>query len=300
MSPRKKTVFSEIMMEVDQYPSVRCDLIKKIREKLGRTVVTFFTSFDYSVMIQDNDADMLEQVLQATDINNGLVIIISSPGGLGLAAERIINICRSYSDTSDYWAIVPSKAKSAATLICFGAKKIIMSDTSELGPVDPQISLKDESGNSRIYSLCSIVKSYESLFRSAVRIKQGRLEPYLQQLANYDHKDIAEYKLAIELSKDISIKALKTGMMRGLTLKKIENMIKIFLTPETTKTHGRPIYADDASKCGLNIESINVRDDLWELINKLYVRSNYYVSHKASKCIETAEDAAYTPLHKEV
>jgi hypothetical protein len=35
--------------------------------------------------------------------------------------------------------IVPHMAKSAATLICFGASCIHMGPTAELGPVDPQV-----------------------------------------------------------------------------------------------------------------------------------------------------------------
>lgn len=64
-------------------------------------------------MIDDADADMLEGILQKLDLTNGLALLISSPGGSGLAAERIINICRNYSVTGEYSAIVPGKAKSA-------------------------------------------------------------------------------------------------------------------------------------------------------------------------------------------
>jgi len=47
-------------------------------------------------------------------------------GGDTLAGERVVNICRAYSGTGDYWALVPGRAKSAATIICMGASKIIM------------------------------------------------------------------------------------------------------------------------------------------------------------------------------
>jgi len=83
-------------------------------------------------MIEDKDADMLVGILQKGDGSNGLAIIVSSPGD-GLAAERIINLFRSYSKTGEYWAIVPAKAKSATTMLCFGSSKIIMGPSSELG-----------------------------------------------------------------------------------------------------------------------------------------------------------------------
>ena len=51
------------------------------------------------------------------DLSKGLALIISSPGGDGLAAERIINVCRHYSETKEYWAVVPNKAKSTARMV---------------------------------------------------------------------------------------------------------------------------------------------------------------------------------------
>src|SRR5205807_3674743 len=142
-----KPVIHRVMEESQQSLETRQELYTKLEELLGRPVISFFTSFRFPVMIEDVDADMLEGVLQSLDLSNGFALLISSPGGNGLAAERIINLCRSYSGTREFWAIVPGKAKSAATMICFGASKILMGASSELGPVDPQMTVEDERGN---------------------------------------------------------------------------------------------------------------------------------------------------------
>jgi ClpP class serine protease len=107
-------------------------------------------------------------------------------------AERIINVLREYSGTGKYWAFVPARAKSAATMICFGAEKVLMGATSELGPIDPQIAFS-EAGELKRFSLYNIVTSYEELFKKAVEEKQGNLEPYLQQLHHYDEREIREF-----------------------------------------------------------------------------------------------------------
>lgn len=236
-------------------------------------------------MIEDADADMLEGVLQKTDLSKGLALVISSPGGFGLTAERIINICRNYSGTGEYWAIVPSKAKSAATMICFGASKIIMGGTSELGPIGPQLTIS-EKGVVKRFSLYNIVESYDDLFKKAVKEK-GNLQPYLQQLANYDEREIKEFRAAISLSEDIAMRTLASGMMKDIPEEDIKKKIEIFLKPKRTKTHGRPIYAKEASDCGLKIESRNVKERLWELLYELYIRTDNFVSTKAAKCIES-------------
>lgn len=108
--------------------------------------------------------------MQKCDLSKGFALLLSSPGGSGLAAERIINLCRSYSGSGDYQVIVPGKAKSAATMICLGASNVIMSETSELGSIDPQMRYVEKKQVKR-FSVYNIVKSYEELFSKAVKEK---------------------------------------------------------------------------------------------------------------------------------
>ena len=182
--------------------------------------------------------------------------MINSPGGDGLAAERIVNTCRAYSGTGDYWAIVPGKAKSAGTLIAMGASKIMMPLSAELGPVDPQIFLL-ENGRQRTFSAHGLVSGYDKLFNEAVA-SSGHLEPYLQQLNFYDDRDINIYRGLITLSEHISVKVLSSGMMSGKTADEVKSAIEIFLNPGAgTHSHGRPIYANEASACGFTVELLN-------------------------------------------
>ncbi|MEW6185278.1 MAG: hypothetical protein AB1585_06000 [Thermodesulfobacteriota bacterium] len=278
-------VIQRVLTEQHQGHETRQIIFDQLEKELKRPVVSFFTSFRFPVMIEDADADMLEGVLQKLDLTKGLALFINSPGGDGLAAERIVNVCRSYSGTDEYWAIVPGKAKSAATMICFGASKIIMGPTSELGPIDPQLTIP-EGNTVKRFSVYNVIESYDDLFLRAVNEK-GNLQPYLQQLANYDEREIKEFRAAQSLAEDIAIRTLASGMMNGFSNDEIINKIKIFLTPERTKTHGRPIYREEAEQCGLQIESKDVKNRFWELIYELYIRTNNLVSTKSSKCIES-------------
>ena len=281
-------VYDSINHEERQTLETRQGLYTKIQKTLGKPVVCFFTSFAYPVMIEDSDADMLEGVLRVTNLEKGLVLICSSPGGVSLTAERIINICRTYSGTGTFDVVVPSKAKSAATVICFGAEKIIMSKTSELGPIDPQIVMNTNSGM-RMFSVHNIVNSYERLFEDAASCQDINLQPYLQQLDRYDSREIEEYWRAIELSEDIAIKALQTGMMKGQSKDDIKDKIRPFLTPRESKDHGRPILGSDAEAYGLKVEIIDNRDKIiWPSIYELYLRLNKYVSSRGmAKIIES-------------
>ncbi len=279
-----KLVMEKVLHERMQGPDTRKYLYKKIRKFTKKPVISFFTSFNYPVMITNDDADMLEGLLQKCDLSNGFYLLLSSPGGDGLAAERIINICRSYSDNGEFGVIVPGKAKSAATMICLGASEILMGKTSELGPVDPQVVI-EENNETKRFSVYNIIKSYKAVFEHAVK-SEGNLEPYLQQLAYYDARQIEEYKSICSLSRDIVIKSLKTGMLKESEEADIIKDLDIFLTPKTVKVHGRPIYYDDIQKCGLNIKMQDLKSDCWKLIYELYYRLNNAVSHDIAKIVE--------------
>jgi len=57
-------VIQRVMTEQNQGHETRQEIFKALEQKLGRPVVSFFTSFRYPVMIENADADMLEGVLQ--------------------------------------------------------------------------------------------------------------------------------------------------------------------------------------------------------------------------------------------
>ncbi len=276
-------IIKKVWAEQGQQYYTRKGIIEKIEDKIGRPILVYYTSFSYPVMIEDTDADIIEGILQKLDLSDGLSLIINSPGGFGTAAERIINVCRKYSKTGEFWTIVPSRAKSAATMVCFGSSKIIMGPTAELGPIDPVYFDKNEGKRFSVYNL---IKSYYDLFNAAVN-SDGNLEPFIQQLSKFDAREIREFESAIELSGDIAIRALEQGMMKGCSRDEIKEKIKIFLTPEETKTHERAISSDEALSCGLNIEELGTDNKLWELLYELHIRTDNFCNNYASKCIES-------------
>ena len=154
---KKSLTLQQIAQEEHQGHSTRKSLYSKLSSNLGKPLLSFYTSFSQPVMITDEDAEMMEEALQTMKVDDGFYLLLSSPGGDGLAAERIVNICRSYSGESGFSVIVPNQAKSAATMVCFGAKEIIMSTTSELGPVDPQLTMP-EDGRLKRFSVCNLVE----------------------------------------------------------------------------------------------------------------------------------------------
>lgn len=83
----EKLIIQRVHEEQYQGHETRQSLYKKLDNQLKMPLISFFSSFRYPVMIEDNDADMLEGILQKTDLSKGFILLLSSPGGDGLAAE---------------------------------------------------------------------------------------------------------------------------------------------------------------------------------------------------------------------
>lgn len=233
---------------------------------------------------------MLESLLSVEHDKTRLILVLNSPGGMALAAERFVNVCRAYSGGA-FEVMVPHAAKSAATMICFGAAKIHMSMTAELGPVDPQVAYLDDQKQARWISAEEFVRAYDNLLKEAASGKAKRIEPYLQQLQRFDAREIESLRSAQALSTDISVRLLKSGMMSAVDEKEIAKKLQVFLSQTATSSHGRMITYPVALQCGLAVELIDLQSPLWEDLWELYVRSDWFVSNKCDKLIESSHSS---------
>lgn len=286
--------FSKLARETNQSPELRRPLIEDLERHFDARVVLFFTSFsDFKTQITDDDAEMLESILAAEHDGKKLVLVVNSPGGQALAAERMANLCRQYSAEDGFEVVVPHMAKSAATMICFGADKIHMSRTAELGPVDPQVTYKDDFGIERWISAEEYVRAYDDLMDKGTKSGAKNIEPFLQQLNRFDARYIEALKSAQKLSEDISVSLLRSGMMKGKTEAAVKKAIAVFLKQQATQSHGRMISHDGAKACGLNVDLIDLYSPLWNTIWELYVRADWAVTRVHRKLIESSTSSVH-------
>jgi len=125
--------------------------ISEIESITQRRLITYFAApIDKSdAYINDDDPIYIEDLLRISNQYPGLDLIINSNGGMALSAERIINVCQNYvqkQKNEEFRVIVPKVAKSAATIVALGADRIILCENSELGPIDPQITIQHLTG----------------------------------------------------------------------------------------------------------------------------------------------------------
>lgn len=93
-------------------------------------------------------------------------VVLQTPGGDINAAFLITKVLRKHADKVNI--IVPLYAKSAGTLMCLGADQILLTDLSELGPLDTQIYEEQDGGEFRYISALNGFKALEEIRLHAI------------------------------------------------------------------------------------------------------------------------------------
>ncbi len=239
--------------------------------------------------IEERDIMAIGSMLGSIGQIPNLLLMINSPGGSGETAEKIIEMCRRHC-TDTFRVIVPNKAKSAATLIAFGADSIVMGYCSELGPIDPQFLIT--VGNvAHSVSAISVIQERDELVRNTQKCQStGRdMTAYLAQLntSTMEPAWIRECERQVAFSMDFTKKWLSQHMLRkkhpDWTIQKLQAVARQIASNFTSAnrrwTHGRMIGSDECNKIGLNIEYLDEDTTLWANIFELYTRCDYLLGH---------------------
>lgn len=114
------------------------DLIKKIEEKRNSKVISYLTSDRRGLINAKIAMDIIPIIsshLRKIGKTDKIDLFLYSTGGDTMVPWRLVSMIREY---CDYFSVlVPYKAHSAATMISLGADEILMTDLSELSPIDP-------------------------------------------------------------------------------------------------------------------------------------------------------------------
>ena len=122
--------------------SERKKLYQAYEEKRNRPLISYVTSIRPNLpsqMASDAITTIIHQISQIPEDKNSIDFLIISNGGDPIVALRIITILRERFEHIS--VIVPYVAFSAATILALGADEIVMHPYSNLGPVDPQLSV---------------------------------------------------------------------------------------------------------------------------------------------------------------
>ena len=192
-------------------------------------------------------------------------VIIDSFGGDADAAYHIAKMLHSnFKGKINY--IVPRFAKSAATLMVCGGDKIIMGETSELGPLDPQIRQDD----GRYVSAKSVQKTLDLIKEQIKDGDKHSLEFAAVLSSKINPLVLGEYNSAMEISKEYQTELLLLRMFKGKNTADVDKIVKKFSVGYTH--HSRVIGCNEAKEIfgENNIEIMGINDPNWQLIWQFY------------------------------
>jgi hypothetical protein len=263
ISPARTPLYQAI--HADRYQ--RQGLIKAISGKSGRHLICYVSGLH--TMIDRDDTIGLVDLLHNVPCGEDLDFLLHTGGGDIDAAEKLVLMIRQKVGTATLRVIVPDFAKSAGTLIALGADWIVMSDTSELGPIDPQVIRSDGDGNRMAHSVLSYLEAFEH-HAEVLRQDPGNIASQIM-LNKLDPGTLKQFEAIRTRTHRAAEDLLKRGMFRdghgNWTLAAAELM-----NVKSRPSHGQMISWEDAAspKLGLAVEHMAADDPLWQDYWQLY------------------------------
>jgi hypothetical protein len=92
---------------------------------------------------------------------NEMDVVLQTPGGDPDAAYLLTKVLRKHG--TRVFFLIPVYAKSAGTLMCLGADELIVTEVTELGPLDSQIREEQEGSSSKFSSALNGFKALEQI-----------------------------------------------------------------------------------------------------------------------------------------
>jgi len=199
-------------------------------------------------------------------------VLINSTGGDALTAWKLMSVLRER--FKHIAVLVPLEAFSAATIFALGADEIVMHPHASLGPIDPQITVRQQDGSTRRFSFEDVGAFLRFVADEINLTEQAHLSDVVSGLLEAaDPLVLGGAKRASELAADVGERLLQTHMVapeeKGRAREIADNLNKSFFA------HGDAVSRSRARMLDLKI----VGDDpeLEELLWAAYMGIEEYM-----------------------
>lgn len=253
-------------------------LIRELEEQTGRTLLCYICGEDAE--INRDDTLGIVELLHNVQPGSSIDLMLHTFGGDVDAAEKLISMLRAaVASTASLRVIVPDVAKSAGTLMALGANEIVMSDTSELGTIDPQLVLKDGKGNNIVHSVLSYLDAFDAI---AGELRKTPDDPVFKvQIASFDPTVLQTFEAVRLRARTLAENLLKRV---GLNYTAIA---AAFMDTTRFPSHNQMIGYETAKEIGLKVTYMPSEDLIWQKYWELYCLLRLAVNGK-QKLFESA------------
>lgn len=275
---------------------VRRRYLKRLYKRTGRPVIAYYSGWLTAgdlpgTDVNDEDKGAFMMAIHGLPKDQGLDLILHTPGGGIAAAESIVDyLHRMFGN--DIRAIVPHIAMSAGTMIACACKSILMAKHSNLGPIDPQLNgLPAAAVNEEIARALNEIEENPA----AIQVWQFILN-------KYNPTFIGQCEKAVAWAQEFVQKRLESNMFAGDAdaATKAESVAKALSDVETHKAHDRHLHIDECMALGLKIEALEDNQELQDVMLTVHHCYMHSLSLNGStKIVENHNGAAFikTPIY---
>ena len=246
----------------------RRELIGQVEQITQHTLLCYVGGPQRHIDYQD--VLCMQELLHFVEPGASIDLLLNSPGGDVDVAEKLIYMVRSVVSPRDsdieegeFQVIVPDQAKSAATLMSLGAKAVVMSDSSELGPIDPQVQILDRNGHIVWHSVFDYLDAYE---QAEEDYRASPDDPVYRALFHkFEPARLHQFRQTRDRVRQCAENLMKPY---GGNWTAVPSML---MDTKRFPSHGQMIGWEIAKDTiGLNVKFMDARDSLWRLHWKLY------------------------------
>lgn len=263
-------------LNADRYS--RQEMIREYEEAYDcRLAVMRDAIFPYSITY-------FEELLYDAEITKPLHLLLATPGGDGETAVRIVRAAQAR--CTELVVIVPDQAKSAGTLLALGAHGIMMSTTSDLGPVDPQFELQP----GRLVAAKDIIAAVDNA-ATAVTAAPDTYPIYAALLADVNAIILQQARAGMDRTGELLQQALASNPARtevevGVLAAALNDALVV-----RARNHGALFGIREAQEAGLPVLAKDPLDPQWQAIWRIWTRyfaldARVYESRRASQLLQ--------------
>jgi hypothetical protein len=264
-------------------------MIREIEGYTGRPLICML--FGREAPLDRGHFPAVVDLVHGIPLNAHFDVLLHSLGGdLDAAAKIAFLLRRTAGDRGSIRVIVPDSAKSAGTLIALAGDRICMSDTSELGPIDPLIAVQHADGSRTYRPAQACLDAYNTTVKeasAAARLDADAVEGvsltppaasaadrvptwvWETLLNQHDPAVVEMSRKALRRSRKYAEDILRDGMFRdGGQWTKVASDLS---DNSRWLTHGAVIDARvAATEVGLVVDHFARADALWQAFWRLY------------------------------
>ncbi len=218
-----------------------------------------------AVSITREDINGFMNALYEATTDNGLVLILHTPGGDPNAVESIVEYL--HSKFNHIEVIVPYLAMSGGAMLSLASDLLILGKQSQLGPIDPQIVIGDKTHSARA------IQEGFSKAREDIEKDTHLAHLWAPILQNMGPSLFLEADKALQYSKELVVNWLNKRMFKNICDEnerkaKAENIAEYFNAEQTSNgqervhVHGQRIGVAKLEELGIKLESLEGNQDL--------------------------------------